>query len=228
MAAFDLFGLGAILAFGFLLGIRHAFDADHIAAVATIATGGSGFRKQSLIGASWGLGHTIALMAVGMGIIFLGLSIPAGVAAFFEFLVGIVLIALGLPAVTAFLRSRSHSHLHSHGKARHAHMHSHEGTQAHTHHHKSILVGMLHGLAGSAALMLLVLATIRPPFEAFIYIMVFGAGSVIGMFFVTTALGAAISAASSRAENMVVRIRFLAGSVSILVGFILIFELLLQ
>lgn len=171
----------SIFGAGFLLGLTHAFEADHVAAVSTIVSQTKNLKWSLLAGISWGVGHTATLLAAAVFIVFFRLQLPAMFAPILDLVVGIVLILLGLNLFRKIGSEKIHFHVHEHGDQEHAHFHSHARTPKHRHNHRSFLLGVLHGLAGSAALMLLVLATVKTAAGALSYILVFGLGSIIGM-----------------------------------------------
>jgi ABC-type nickel/cobalt efflux system permease component RcnA len=200
---------------GFVLGIQHATDPDHLVAVATIVTGESRLRRGALIGLLWGAGHTVTVMLAGTVIIGLNLSIPRQVGAGLELLVAVMLVVLGLTRLRELSRDLETAdpvhliadHAHGHEEALHSHAHSHSTRPAerlHLHPSKpllaaltgrhgrwavrSALVGAVHGLAGSAAVALLVLATIHSSWGAFLYLAVFGLGTIAGMTAFTVVL----------------------------------------
>lgn len=182
------------LGLGFLLGARHALDADHLAAVSTILSDRPNLRTSGLIGFCWGFGHTAVLLAVGLAMIALKITIPERVAQGLEFGVGMMLVLLGGSLAMTLLREQWHIHAHQHDGHRHLHLHSHNRQTGHEHGHwlqlsmKPLLVGMVHGLAGSAALMLMVLSMVRTVWEGVAYILVFGLGSIFGMVLVGVAI----------------------------------------
>ena len=184
-----------LLGLGLILGLRHALDPDHIAAVSTIVSESRSVRRSSLIGAFWGLGHTMSLLIAGVLVIALKVQISDRAALWVEFAVALMLIFLGLKATLRSLRGwKLHRHRHRHDGSTHSHLHLHrEGDeQAHRHRHlirsgaRPFLVGMVHGMAGSAALTLLVLATIPSAVAGLIYVAVFGLGSVGGMLIMSS------------------------------------------
>lgn len=222
----------AILGLGLLLGMKHALDADHVVAVSTIVSAYKrmSIRKlwrSSLIGAFWGLGHTLTLLLVGIAILIFKLTIPEEWALGFEFAVGAMLVILGLLVARRMIRERWHLHPHEHEGQTHLHWHSHKDITDHSHAHlkKSLLVGMVHGLAGSAALMLLVLATIKSVWQGILYILVFGVGSIGGMMFITTAISLPFLWAA-RLEKTQRAITALAGLASIALGLTIMYETL--
>lgn len=175
------------LGIGFLLGARHALDADHVVAVSTILSRHPNLQSSGFIGFCWGFGHTLVLLLVGLAVILLKVTIPEPIALACEFGVGIMLVVLGVSLVRTVYREQWHLHIHQHDGETHRHLHSHRLHSDHEHQHRlrtsfrPFLVGMAHGLAGSAALMLMVLSTIHTWWEGIVYILVFGAGSIIGM-----------------------------------------------
>ena len=184
-----------LLGLGLILGLRHALDPDHIAAVSTIVSESRSVRRSSLIGTFWGVGHTMSLLIAGILVIALKVQISDRVALWMEFAVALMLILLGLKAVLKPLRGwRIHVHQHAHGGSSHSHAHLHRPSEEHAHQHRHLirsgarpfLVGMVHGMAGSAALMILVLATIPSALAGLIYIAVFGLGSVGGMLIMSS------------------------------------------
>jgi sulfite exporter TauE/SafE len=177
------------LLFGFLLGLEHTLDLDHLIAVLTIVIGNKSMVKSLLTGGAWGLGHTAVLLVVGIVVLVLKLTIPDSLARLFEFTVGIMLVLLGLWVLRAVWLGRVHIHRHSHSRYSHVHAHSHKETESHRHMHKSLLVGMLQALAGSAVLMLLVVSTMETFVQGFVFILMFGIGTIAGM----TLVGALIS-----------------------------------
>lgn len=212
------------LAIGFLLGMEHALDADHVVAVSTMVSQHKSLRRASLVGVVWGLGHTTTLFLVGLAVILFRLRIPEWLAQSMEFAVGLVLVALGASIVRGYFSGRVHSHPHRHGGDTHLHFHSHAVAPGHDHEHpllqhrRSLLVGMVHGLAGSAALMLLVLATIRTPILGLLYILVFGAGSILGMLGISTLLGVPCVLTAERSAAIHRKLRIAVGSGSVVYG----------
>lgn len=189
-------GLLAVLFIGFLLGIKHAIEPDHIVAVSTIASQSKSLWRSTLAGIYWGIGHTLTLFIFGVAVILMKRQIPEVVALSFEFLVGVMLIYLGIHSIRALKKAKLHSHVHAHsGGNVHNHIHSHQKltNHDHTHHHtsnsKSLVIGFIHGLAGSAAMVVLTMETVANIGQAIAYILIFGAGTIVGMLFFTTIFG---------------------------------------
>lgn len=176
-----------MLGLGFLLGFRHALDADHVAAVSTMLARSSSVWHSGAVSLCWGLGHTVVLLVAGTLVMVFQVSIPDSVAQVLEGTVGLMLMCLGGSLAWTLYGERWHWHSHEHAGARHVHIHHHRQGADHHHLHwwngawKPFAVGMVHGLAGSAALLLLVLAHVQTLAEGLTYITVFGVGSIFGM-----------------------------------------------
>lgn len=219
----------SVLLIGFVLGLQHAVEADHLAAVSTIVSEKKSLLTASIVGGMWGLGHTTALFAVGVLVIFLKLKISETIEARLEAVVGGMLILLGINALRKlFTAEKIHVHAHSHGEREHLHIHAHETEMAEASHHRfsprSILVGMVHGLAGSAALMLLVVPTIASPAVALLYILIFGIGSIGGMMAMSLLIGLPVHFTANRFEFLNRGIRLAAGVFSFGLGAFIVYE----
>lgn len=216
----------SLLGLGFVLGLKHALDADHLAAVSTMATEKRSLLGSSLIGAWWGIGHTLSLVIAGSLVILLHWEIGERTSRTLEFCVGVMLIVLGLNALRKLARGKVHMHAHEHDGHWHAHPHIHDHQQhdtPHTHHGlkigaRPLVVGMVHGMAGSAALTLLVLATIPSPVIGFVYIVVFGIGSIGGMMIMSAVFALPTKFAAQRFGKMNFLFRALAGAFSLGLG----------
>lgn len=190
----------SVLLLGFLVGLQHATEADHLAAVASLATRGYSLLDATKQGVVWGLGHTLTLALFGGAVLLADRLVPGKLAQGLELSVGLMLIALGVDVLRRVLRERLHFHVHHHGAQKHFHAHRHQGQAAHAldphrHEHptgfpiRALLVGLMHGMAGSAALIVLALGAVESVWLGLIYMFLFGFGSVVGM----ALLGAAIS-----------------------------------
>ena len=236
-------GAWAALALGFLLGLKHATDADHVVAVATIAADRrEGILRSVWIGASWGLGHTVPLPIVGAAVLTVPdrlLSPLEGVSAHLEFVVGVMLAVLGALALWNLARGRLHLHSHLHADRPHVHIHathSHPSpttgarpARGHGRRHgireavrptfrpRSFAIGMVHGLAGSAAVMLALLPAIDSAAVGAGYLALFGAGTIISMSAITLAMSAPLAAASRLAPLRTAMVAA-AGIASLAVG----------
>lgn len=196
-----LSALGLAL-FGFLLGVRHAVDPDHVVAVTAIATGQGSLGRASRIGALWGLGHTFTILVVGGALILFRIAIPARLGLAFEFAVGVMLIVLGL----ANLFSRAAD--------------APRQTTA-----RPLIVGMVHGLAGSAAVALLVLAAVRDARWAVGYLLLFGIGTIVGMVGVTTAIAVPATLAARRMQFVRRYLVLASGAASVILGVLIAVQL---
>ena len=216
-----------MLGLGLLFGLRHAIDADHIAAVSTIVTQTGSVKKSSLAGIFWGLGHAGALLLAGIPLLLFRTAIPAGLAVFFELMVGMLLIALGADVLFRLRSEKIHFHQHMHNGSGHWHFHSHSRTASHSHAHRSFFVGTFHGLAGSAGLALVTLAAFSSFFQGILYIAVFGLGSILGMLAVSTiiALPLGLFPGFIRLARI---LRFSAGAFSMAFGAFIVAEFFSQ
>ena len=248
----------AVCVLGFFLGMRHATDPDHVIAVTTIVSRHRRTSSAALIGALWGVGHTLTIVVVGTGIILLGWVIPPRVGLSLELSVGIMLIVLGVMNLSGVLRRITetvtpaaggpetiHAHPHPHGDYIHTHVHGHE-PEAHPHAPdqtplarldrrlgslglyqaaRPLVVGVVHGLAGSAAVALLVLAAIGNTGWSILYLLVFGAGTIVGMMLITAGIAWPIAYAGARFSWLPHRLRVASGVISLVVGLALAYRI---
>lgn len=224
----------SVLLLGFFLGLRHAIEADHLAAVSTIVSEKKNIFSAAIVGGMWGIGHTISLFVVGAIVIFLKLQISESVEAKLEAIVGGMLLLLGLNALkNLFTAKEIHAHKHEHSERAHTHFHLHkEEESAEKSHHRfsprSVLIGMIHGLAGSAALTILIVPTIESPVIALLYILIFGVGSIGGMMIMSFLIGLPFHFTATNFVFLNKAIRFCAGIFSLCLGSYIIYEKLLQ
>ena len=203
------------LALGFLIGMQHALEADHLAAVGAMAAGPGSPRRLALCGAVWGLGHTITLFALCSAVILLGLTLTEEAAAALELGVGVMLVLLGLDVLRRMRARQIHFHVHAHDGGRpHLHAHSHAGAtrphgrDPHDHGHpagfplRALVVGLVQGAAGSAGLLALAVAATREPWVAVGYVAVFGLGSILGMAALTFVAAWPLGAAERHARRI--------------------------
>lgn len=248
-------GLLPVLALGFFLGMRHATDPDHVIAVTTIVARHRTAKGAALIGAVWGVGHTLTILVVGGGIILFSWVIPGRLGLSMELAVGVMLVVLGVATVRDVLQAarRSapataaahvHSHPHSHGDYVHSHAHGHE-PESHPHEPdqtpvgwldrhfgglglyqlvRPLVVGVVHGLAGSAAVALLVLATIGNANWGVLYLLIFGIGTIVGMMLVTVAIALPFALSPGR-SRFAGRLRLASGLVSVAFGLLLTWQI---
>lgn len=234
----------SLLAVGFVLGLKHATEADHLAAVSNIVSDRKSLWSASLVGALWGLGHTVSLFVAAVAVIFFHFEIGERLGRSLEVVVALMLIILGFDTLRKLFRGgQVHMHLHRHGGRLHAHPHVHDATQAHqtakdieqsgeqpTHHGLAIgprplIVGMIHGLAGSGALMLLVLSTISSPVVGVSYILVFGMGSIGGMMLMSLLLSLPFHFTAKTFGGVELTMRGIAGAFSVCFGIFMIYEI---
>lgn len=180
-------------ALGSLLGMRHALEPDHLTAVSTLVSGERSSVRAAMLGASWGIGHTLSLVVVGAVLVVLRAEMPARVADIFELLVAIMLVALGVRAILIAVRQGpvgpTHTHHHGHVVHRHAGARPHVHVGTWTLARRPLIVGAVHGLAGSGALTALVLATLTSTVARITYMTLFGFGSTLGMAVLSGLLG---------------------------------------
>lgn len=229
-----------VLSLGFLLGMRHAADPDHVIAVSTIVSQHRSTRGAALIGAVWGLGHSLTVLVIGGGIVLLGWTMPPTLELSLEFVVALMLMGLGLATLRAawLAPPGAHVHPHQHGEARHTHAHRHDAAN-HAHSHepavvnwldrrlagvhfyqllRPLLVGIVHGLAGSAAVALLVLATIPEPRLGVLYLLIFGIGTVAGMMIATAGISLPFALGPDRGARWQRGLRLGTGVLSLAFG----------
>ena len=206
-AIISLFGLG------FLLGLKHAFDADHIAAISALNS-----KNPSLRGFFWGIGHTISLFAAGCLILIFKITISEKLALSFEFIVGLMLAVLGFNVLITLRKNKFHFHKHRHHAKEHIHLHSHLATKNHSHGHTPLLIGLIHGLAGSAALALLALSAISSVTVGLFYILVFGVGSVIGMVIISSMISLPFKILANKFDSVNRIMKLSTGLASLMMG----------
>jgi ABC-type nickel/cobalt efflux system permease component RcnA len=244
-----MFTLFSIIVIGFFLGMRHATDPDHVIAVTTIVTNQRSARRAALIGAFWGLGHTATIFAVGTAIILFNLVIPARLGLSMELSVGFMLIGLGGWNVASFLQSVPRTELSAAGSIPSTHQHPHRhGDYIHSHGDEKpfasldrrfsnvgwyqflrpLAVGIVHGLAGSAAVALLILASIRNSTWAIFYLLVFGLGTIAGMMLITMSIASTLRYAGNRFEWFTRRLAMASGLVSIAFGLFLAYQICVE
>ncbi len=246
-----------IIAIGFLLGMRHATDPDHVIAVTTIVSREHNVKRSAIIGAAWGVGHTLTILAVGGSIILFRITLPPRVGLAMELAVGVMLVWLGIKNLGGlFTWSVDRAALaqngpveerpsyHSHGD----YVHAHEHPQPHAHPHdprrnpvaaldrwfkqygayqllRPLIIGIVHGLAGSAAIALLVLSTIANVRWAVAYLLVFGAGTVLGMMVITFTLGSTFVFGQKRFSGIGRHLGLAAGLISLAFGLFIAYQI---
>lgn len=202
--------LGVVLLVSLLLGLRHASDPDHLAAVSTLIASEEreGVRKATFMGLLWGLGHGTTLVLLGLPLVLLGRYLPEGIQRAAEVAIGVIIVVLAVRLLMRWRRGFFHAHAHSHdGDPPHRHLHSHAHEHSHEHSHtasnmrtplSAYGVGLVHGIGGSGGLTLLLLSTIPDPAEAAGALLVFAAGTAVSMALLSTAFGLAIAAGPIR------------------------------
>ena len=252
-----MIGLLTIIAVGLLLGMRHATDPDHVIAVSTIVTREHSVKRSALVGAAWGLGHTLTILIVGGAIIFFRITLPPRIGLGMELAVALMLIILGAknlgplfawsaqrPGVLEDDGSRQAPRYHSHGD----YVHSHQHPRSHDHPHdpqrnpvalmdrwvkgvggyqlvRPMIVGVVHGLAGSAAIALLVLSTIPRVAWELVYLGVFGFGTILGMMLITLSIGSTFAFGQKRFARVGSHFAVTAGLISVAFGLFMAYEI---
>ena len=222
-----------ILGVGFLLGLRHALDADHLAAVSTVLSERPSMKESGAVGLWWGIGHTVTLLAIGLVVLTLGIRIPGSFAVAAEGGVGVLLILLGASLAYRLYRERWHVHAHHHSGEPHVHFHSHAVYESHGHRHwttrsiRPLCIGMAHGLAGSAALMLLILSSTQDLVQGLMYIVVFGCGSILGMSAIGLTISLPVVCSLSIGRRAFAAMQGLASVASLFVGLWMLVKLAL-
>ena len=222
-----------VLIIGFTLGLKHATEVDHVVAISTIVSQHKNVFRSAIVGALWGAGHTASLLVVGAIVLLLRVAIPEKVSGWFEFGVALMIIGLGVSALWRALKkgTQFHVHEHSHDGLTHKHIHFHENEKKHEpasttrHSHsvsrvgvKPLLIGTMHGLAGSGALTLLVLTQISSSFIGFLYLAIFGIGSIAGMMLMSGLLGLPFALTSKNLTHLHRQLQTVAAVLSICFG----------
>jgi sulfite exporter TauE/SafE len=251
----EMLTLYSIVAIGFWLGMQHATNADHVIAVTTIVSRQRSIKHAALMGVLWGVGHTITIFIVGAAIILFGLAIPPRVGLTMELSVGVMLILLGVLNLSGVIRwvtekwtpsrKTAHSHPHAHGDYIHSHSHGHH-PEIHGHAEdatplswmdrtfgriglynilRPLAVGLVHGLAGSAAVALLVLTTIRTPVAAVLYLLVFGVGTIAGMMLITAVIAMPFTFSQTRFTRLNRGLGMASGVISLCFGLFIVYQM---
>ena len=223
----------AVLSIGLVFGVKHAMEVDHVVAVSTIVSQHKNVFHSALVGAFWGAGHTASLLVMAAIVLTLRVAIPETVSGWLEFGVALMIIGLGVSALWRALRKNAevHVHQHSHDGVSHTHVHFHETETRHQpavqaqHSHavsrigwKPVFIGMVHGLAGSGALTLLVLTQISSSFIGFLYVGTFGLGSIVGMLLMSGLIGLPFALASKKLTHLHQGVQTVAAVFSICFG----------
>jgi ABC-type nickel/cobalt efflux system permease component RcnA len=223
----------AILGLGLVFGLKHATEVDHVVAISTIVSRHKNVFRSAFVGGLWGAGHTLSLMAIAIVVLWFRIAIPERVSGWLEFGVALMIIALGASALWRAMGNNNHVHLHrhSHDGRSHTHVHFHEHETKHAprspsqHSHrisrigwKPVMVGMMHGLAGSGALTLLVLTQISSVWVGLLYVLTFGFGSIAGMLLMSGLIGLPFALTSSKLTHAHQGLQTVAAILSICFG----------
>ena len=223
----------AVLTIGLVFGLKHATEVDHVVAISTIVSRHKNIFHSAIVGALWGAGHTASLLVVAVIVLTLRIAIPERISGWFELGVAVMIIALGISALRRALRQNAHVHVHQHRHdgLSHTHIHFHENETEHEpalpsqHSHvvshlgwKPVLIGMMHGLAGSGALTLLVLTQISSSWVGFLYVATFGLGSIVGMLLMSGLIGLPFAFSSRKLTDLHQGLQTLAAVFSICFG----------
>jgi high-affinity nickel-transport protein len=200
-----MISLASVMLLGFLLGLRHAVDPDHVVAVATIVSGQASIRRGALVGALWGIGHSVTLVGAGVLIVTLDLVVAPWMGLSMELAVAVMLVALGI----ASLAGARHTSPPPAAAARMA---------------RPLVVGLVHGVAGSASIALLVLVSIRDPLWVALYLLVFGLGTIVGMMLLTTLMAWPLARADRRLARVQPRLASALGVSSVVLGLVLAYR----
>jgi ABC-type nickel/cobalt efflux system permease component RcnA len=231
----------SVLTLGLLLGMRHALEADHLAAVASLATNSRSIRETTRLGIAWGMGHTVTLFVIGSTVLLMDSIVPETAARGLELAVGVMLLVLGFDVIRRLIRDGIHVHVHQHDGSRHLHAHGHTHSltrpapvirdmDAHRHAHRkgmpwrALFVGLIHGMAGSAALVLLALSTIHSLWEGMIYIALFGFGSIAGMAMLSVVIALPLRFTARRAAWFYKGLTATIGLLTVILGSSIIWQ----
>ncbi len=230
------YSVASALLLGLVFGLKHATEADHVVAVSTVVSEHRSIRRAALVGGLWGVGHTASLVVVGFFVLALRVAIPENVANLLEFCVALMIVGLGASVIVRALRRRAdiHLHAHTHDGIAHAHIHFHERDTEHFHEHdapppphthaatrfgiKPVLIGAMHGLAGSGTLTVLVLTQINSVWLGLLYLTVFGVGSIAGMLLLSGLIGLPFALSTRRLTGVNYGLQTLAGILSVAFG----------
>ena len=234
--------LFSILLLGFLLGMKHATEVDHLAAMATLAAGRQSLTQTLRQGAAWGVGHTLTLMLFGGIVLLLGKAVPKSMESALELAVGLMLIVLGLDLLRRMAKQKIHFHAHEHSpNVRHLHAHSHavkmpkrtgfirQAEHSHDHAHplplRALAVGMMHGMAGTAALILLSLGVVHSVTTGMLYILIFGFGSMVGMALLSVVVSIPLRLSAGRLVWLYQGVTLAFGAFSFLLGVVMVYRI---
>jgi sulfite exporter TauE/SafE len=209
---------GILILTALALGAMHSFAPDHLAAVSVFVSRKPSWRNALELGARWGMGHSLTVVLVGGALALSGLQLPEALESAAERIVGVVLVALGIFAISR--AQKLHGHWHEHEGDRHWHLHSHRASDSHEHDHGALMgIGMLHGLAGTGALVVALPVTIAGSRAgALIFLVAFGIGTIFSMSLFSAVAGWLLSTTSTLSRNLHRITIVLAGLLSMAVG----------
>lgn len=227
----------SLLLLGFLIGMRHAIEADHVAAVASLVTRHQSVKQAVKQGIVWGFGHTLTLFIVGAVVLTLETIITERLAQYLELVVGFMLVALGTDVLKRLFHKRIHFHMHEHGNgAKHFHAHTHGNETSHelsNHEHRhtqgfpyrALFIGLMHGMAGSAALILLTMGTVNSLTTGLVYIALFGLGSIVGMSVLSIVIAIPLRYSANGMTRIHYGLHAITGLATLVLGMLLIYEI---
>ncbi len=230
--------MGSLLLIGLFIGMRHALEADHVAAVAAMVNGKQSLAQTIRQGGVWGLGHTITLFLFGSIVIFMDSVMPEHLVTGLEAMVGFMLLLLGGDVLRRLIRDKVHFHGHRHDDGNHHfHAHSHSGERsdqhsnsAHNHQHKqkfplrALFVGLMHGMAGSAAVIVLSLGAANSPMQGLLYILIYGIGSMFGMALLSIVISLPMRLSAGRLTRVHNSFQMVVGIATFCLGALIIYE----
>ena len=216
-----------LVATGFGLGLAHALDSDHVIAVSTILCNSPSLRKSIVSATAWGTGHSAALLIVGLLVLAFRVVIPESIMSLLELPAGVALIILGIFLIRSLVKNNASAHQHTHP---HIHLDGNGKSYVHTHAHlhKSAFTGILQGLGGSAAVMLVTLATVPSAELGFVFILIFGVGVILGMVSIACLISSLLTLTASRLKKVHEKIVAVTGLISIGFGVFIIVQVVLQ
>ena len=223
----------SVLTLGLIIGMRHSFEADHIAAVASLSVGSQKSRQVIRLGVLWGIGHSVMLLTGGLIFLYFEDFVPKTFANTLEIIVGVMLVLIGADVLRRLIKERVHFHIHGHGQKNHFHAHSHQGDKTHAvsiHNHshakstgiRAFIIGCVHGLAGTSVLVVLTLGAIESFWLGVAYMLVFSLGSIFGMAVMSFAISVPMKKAAHYMTWGYSGLNALIGIATIIVGSYLI------
>lgn len=205
------------LSAAFILGVQHAFEPDHVVAISTITMRNRSILRSLVTGSVWGLGHTLTLLVAGLLFIVLKMQLPASIADSFELGVGFMLIVLGIWAIVSLKEKKLQPHAQSQNRS-HAHIHSYARSAFREHAHVPFSVGIVHGLAGSGALVILVMSSMTNVVQGFSFIAPFGVGLIFAKSMIASALGLPSAFGGKSSDLIGLLLSAAAGFLSVALG----------